>query len=162
MGKGPENFLRRFLDSLSPLGSLLGCILLQFPPDLERDDEGLDDLLAALPEELRFACEFRHPSWEEPAVPERLAERRGTLCLVDTEGSVPSRLPPGPIAYVRLRASRYGDDDRTGWLQLLQQEAETRDVYAFAKHEGVPAGDPFVGVGLAQWLAERTGVIAPR
>jgi len=40
-----------------------------------------------------------------------------------------------------------------GWRDLLEREAADRPVYAFAKHEGLDAGDPFGGVGLAEWLA---------
>jgi hypothetical protein len=58
---------------------------------------------------------------------------------------------------VRLRAPRYTEDQRAAWLELLEREGRNRDVYAFAKHEGVPAGDPFTGVGLAEWLHARSG-----
>jgi uncharacterized protein YecE (DUF72 family) len=155
-GANERDFLGRFLESLEPLDDRLACVLFQFPSFLERDDAALGSLLAALPAELRFACEFRHPSWEEAAVSERIAEWGGTICFAEMEGTVPERLPPGPIAYVRMKATRYTEEARAGWLDLLWREAETRDVYAFAKHEDVAAGDPFAGVGLAQWLAERS------
>jgi uncharacterized protein YecE (DUF72 family) len=155
------DLLERFLTSLEPLGGRLACMLLQFPPFVERDDAALGSLLRALPAELPIACEFHHPSWDEPAVCESVATRGGTICFLETQGSVPDRLPPGPIAYVRMKATRYDEQARAGWLDLLRREAEDRDVYAFAKHEGVPAGDPFAGVGLAQWLVERSDAGRP-
>jgi uncharacterized protein YecE (DUF72 family) len=147
-------FLDQFLASLAPLRPRLACVLLQFPPFVERDDKQLESLLAALPANLGFACEFRHPSWHLDEVRETIASAGGTVCLSETEGSVPDRLPPGPIAYVRLKASRYAERARDNWLALLRDEGRRRDVYAFAKHEGVPAGDPCTGVGLAQWLVD--------
>jgi uncharacterized protein YecE (DUF72 family) len=155
------DLLGRFLASLEPLGERLACMLLQFPPFVERDDGALRSLLGALPAGLPIACEFHHPSWEEPSVWESVAAQGGTICLLETQGSVPDLLPPGPIAYVRMKATRYDEQARAGWLDLLRREAETRDVYAFAKHEGVAAGDPFAGVGLAQWLAEHSGTDGP-
>jgi uncharacterized protein YecE (DUF72 family) len=153
-----NDLLWRFLASLEPLGEQLSCTLLQFPPFVERDDAALGSLLAALP--LPAACEFHHPSWEEPRVRQSVAEQGGTICVLETEGSVPERLPAGPIAYVRMKATRYDEQARASWLDLLRREAEERDIYVFTKHEGVPAGDPFAGVGLAQWLAERSGASA--
>lgn len=75
------------------------------------------------------------------------------MCLAETKGEVPPRLPPGPIAYVRLRFDAYSETARTAWKQLLAAESRDRDVFVFTKHEGVPAGDPFSGIGLAEWLS---------
>lgn len=145
-------FLKEFLESIAPLGDRLACILLQFPPFVERDLGALAELVAGLPAGLPFACEFRHPSWNSAAVEDAVAGHGGTVCLAETQGEVPDRLPAGRIAYVRLRAQRYEPEAREGWLTLLRKEAGDRDVFAFAKHKDVPAGDPFTGVGLAQWL----------
>ncbi|MGD9573143.1 MAG: DUF72 domain-containing protein [Thermoleophilia bacterium] len=149
---GGDEFLARFLDSLVPLGDRLGAVLLQFPPARERDDGVLADLLSCLPPGLPAALEFRHESWAAPAVEERIAAAGCTICISETTGAVLPRLPEGPLAYVRLRANGYDDAARFGWRDLLEREAEARPVFAFAKHEGVPAGDPHVGVGLAEWL----------
>jgi uncharacterized protein YecE (DUF72 family) len=155
LGTTGLQFLQQFLGSLEPLGEKLACVLFQFPDYTERDDAALEELFEALPAELQFALEFRNESWYSHEVVERASERGGTVCLSETEGSVPERLPPGPLAYVRLRADRYSSEARAAWRDLLEREAEQRDVYAFAKHKDVPAGDPFTGVGLAQWLTKR-------
>jgi uncharacterized protein YecE (DUF72 family) len=144
-------FLQEFLETLAPM-TRLGCILIQFPPTRERDDEVLDRLLDAIPSEFACAVEFRHESWESPDVADRLVTRGATLCLSDTTGEVPAALPPGPFGYVRLRADRYSDEQREGWLSLLMREANQRDVYAFGKHKDVPANDPHTGAGFAEWL----------
>jgi uncharacterized protein YecE (DUF72 family) len=149
-----QDFLDVFLRSVATLGPRLGVVLFQLPPYRARDDEALERLMKALPSGRRYAFEFRHASWEKPEVAERIAAGGGTVCHAETEGTVPERLPPGPVAYVRLRAERYAPGTREAWRALLEREARSRDVYAFAKHEGVPAGDPFAGVGLAQWLAK--------
>jgi uncharacterized protein YecE (DUF72 family) len=151
---GGDEFMARFLESLTPLGTRLGAVLLQLPPARERDDAALDGLLGCLPPGMPFAVEFRHASWAEPAIAERIAAAGGTVCVSETAGAVLPALPPGPLAYVRMRADRYDEAAREGWRELLAREAEERPVYAFAKHEGVPAGDPYAGVGLAQWLME--------
>lgn len=145
-------FLQTYLDSLSPLGSRLACVLFQFPPFVKRDDDALEALLDALEGNLRFACEFRDESWEDDEIADRVAATGGTICISETEGKVPKALPPGPLAYVRMRAQEYSAPARKKWLELLDSEGAKRDVFAFAKHEGIPAGDRYGGVGLAQWL----------
>lgn len=147
-------FLDRFLQSLAPFGDRLGAILFQFPPYRRRDDEGLTAFMDRLPPGAPFALEFRHATWDDPEVAQRVAAAGGTICLSETGGAVPDALPPGARAYVRLRAERYTAEARDGWRDLLDREAQTREVFAFAKHEGVPAGDPFTGVGLASWLCD--------
>lgn len=150
--EGGAEFLERFLESLTGLGDRLGAVLLQFPPTRARDDGALEGLLSCLPRGLPVALEFRHDSWDDGAVRERIAEHGGTVCVSDRQGAVLERLPPGPLAYVRLRGDAYTPESRAAWLALLEREAAERPVYVFAKHEGVPAGDPFAGVGLAQWV----------
>ncbi len=145
-------FLEGFLASLAPLGDHLGAVLFQFPPTRERDDGALGEFLACLPPELPFAMEFRHESWLDTVVEARIAEAGGTVCVGETVGAVLPRLPEGRLAYVRMRAEHYEPEARAGWRDLLEHEAADRPVYAFTKHEGVPAGDPFAGVGLAEWL----------
>lgn len=154
--EGAGEFLERFLESLTPLGDRLGAILLQFPPARERDDAALAGLLGCLPPGLPTALEFRHDSWRAPEVEEAIAAAGGTVCVSETAGAVLERLPAGPLAYVRLRADRYSPEAREGWRELLVREASARPVFAFAKHEGLEAGDPFGGVGLAEWLVGAT------
>lgn len=155
-GEGGGEFLERFLESLTGLGDRLGAVLLQFPPSRRRDDGALADLLACLPPGLPVALEFRHASWSDPSVAERIAGAGGTVCVSETAGEVLERLPPGPLGYVRLRGDAYSDEVRAAWRDLLERESARRPVFAFAKHEGVPAGDPHAGLGLAQWLVSRT------
>lgn len=150
-----EYFLREFLETLEPLGERLACLLIQFPPYRERDDEGLARLLAWIPPHLPCALEFRHESWESAEVEELVARLGSTVCQSDTAGEAPSALPAGPFGYVRLRASHYGNEERDGWLSLLAREAERRDVYAFGKHKDVAADDPHTGAGFALWLVQR-------
>lgn len=152
----PDNdFLGSFLTSLTPLREGVGAILLQYPPRRERDDDALRSLLEALPRDIPCAFEFRHSSWHDVDVESAVADAGGTICVSDSTGDVPARLPPGRVAYVRLRAERYTDAQRRRWLDLLQLESRTRNVFAFSKHEGIPAGDEFGGLGLALWLRHR-------
>lgn len=147
-----REFFHAYLKSVGTLGDRLGVVLFQFPPYRKLDLEQFDLLLDSLPSDRKYAFEFRDESWNAPEVGDRIAERGHALCFSNTDGQVPSSLPPGGLGYVRLRTDRYTEAGRSGWLDLLQREAADRDVYVFTKHEGIPAGDPYGGIGLAQWL----------
>jgi uncharacterized protein YecE (DUF72 family) len=150
-----RELLRVVAAGLEPLGPRLGAILLQFPAFRKRDDEGLAALLAALPPEPTFALEFRDESWDHEEIRARIAAAGATVCVSETAGECPPALPPGPIGYVRLRASEYSEDARAAWRTLLQRESAARPVFAFAKHEtGLKVSNPFGGIGLARWLCE--------
>ena len=147
--------LRDYVAALEPMARSLGAVLLQFPAFRKRDDDGLDELLGALPQTVPFALEFRDESWEDAGVRERVAAAGATVCVSETKGETPSSLPPGPIGYVRLRAAEYSPEARASLAELLAREAATRPVFAFAKHKtGLPASSSFGGIGLARWLAE--------
>lgn len=150
-----RELLRVIAHALEPLGPRLGAVLLQFPAFRKRDDEGLDALLAALPAGIPYALEFRDDSWDDDGIRARIADAGATVCISETKGKCPAALPPGPIGYVRLRASEYSPEARAAWRKLLETEAETRPVFAFSKHEtGLKTSNPFGGIGLARWLSE--------
>jgi uncharacterized protein YecE (DUF72 family) len=67
------------------LGERLGAILFQLPPNLRLDLERLDRFLELLPPGTRAAFEFRHPSWQEATVHERLRARDFALVTVEVE-----------------------------------------------------------------------------
>src|SRR5215217_2193905 len=61
--KDPREPLGRLLDRVSVLGTRLGPILFQLPPRWRANPERLQGLLEILPENHRYAFEFRDPSW---------------------------------------------------------------------------------------------------
>lgn len=145
-------FLGAFLRSLAPLEGRLGALLFQFPPYRKKDLDALAALIERLPAQ-RCAFEFRDPSWSSDDVVDAVTDAGGTICVADTTGTAPAALPRGTLAYIRMRHDHYSPEQRQAWAELLRTESSQRDVYAFTKHEGVAAGDPHAGVGLAEWLS---------
>jgi uncharacterized protein YecE (DUF72 family) len=141
-----------FVDTISSFGERRGPVLFQLPAYRKMDVAALESLLEALPRDLRVAFEFRDASWATDEVTDTIVDRGGTICFADTTGRPPAELPPGPFAYVRMRGPRYAPRRRALWRKLLERESMTRDVFVFTKHEGIEAGDPFGGVGLATWF----------
>ena len=144
--------LSEFAGSMQTLSPHLATMFFQFPLKRDGNEAGFERFLSAVDWKVPPVFDLKHESWHTDAVTQQIAEAGGTICLSDREGNPPDALPPGPIAYVRLRGEHYDEQDRAAWKDLLKREAAERDVYVFAKHEGVPGDDPSRGVGLAQWL----------
>jgi len=140
--------VRRFLEVARTLGPRLGCILFQCPPFLRYDAGLLDAFLAELPAgEMRFAMEFRHPSWEPARA--ALAARGVAWCSVDgDEGEAQPAETARDFAYMRLRKSAYDAAELAGWSAKLRPlVARGMDAYVYFKHEDDPGG-----VGYAKTL----------
>jgi uncharacterized protein YecE (DUF72 family) len=132
--------LRHFLDTARTLGPRLGCILFQCPPYLRYDAGLLDAFLAELPEGMRFAMEFRHPSWESARA--SLTARSIAWCSVDGEEvDAEPEQTARDFVYLRLRKPDYDDAALAGWTARLRDVLDRgTDVYVYFKHEDDPSG----------------------
>ncbi len=131
---------RYLLDVSQVLGARLGVLLFQLPPNLKLDLDRLDRFLELLPEHTRAAFEFRHPSWLDPAVLERLRAR--TFAWVvndDAEAEPPDFLVTAPWAYVRLRREAYPREALAAWAARIRAR-ELDEAFVFFKHEDAGAG----------------------
>jgi uncharacterized protein YecE (DUF72 family) len=63
--RGVDANLKRFLGAMKPVMEAikLACVLVQLPGFLRCDHERLGSFLSLLPDDQRFAAEFRHSSW---------------------------------------------------------------------------------------------------
>lgn len=91
------------------LGENLGAILLQFPPSFGGENLGvLAEFLPVLSGGIRYAVEFRHPSWfvvpegmEEPAVAALLRQHEVAWAATDYPGVPPRIYLTSDFLYIR-------------------------------------------------------------
>jgi uncharacterized protein YecE (DUF72 family) len=134
--KNVDEPLRYFLDTARGLGPKLGPILFQLPPNFKQDLDRLGDLLALLPPDLRYAFEFRHPSWFADAVYARLRTKNAALCIADTEQGTTPLVATADFGYLRLRDEGYSTADLTEWsLTVPRFGSGWRDTFLYFKHE---------------------------
>jgi uncharacterized protein YecE (DUF72 family) len=138
--------LSRFLEAVTALGTRLGPVLFQCPPNLKYDPDVLDGFLADLAATpgargQRFALEFRHPSFDTDEVRSKLAVAGVALCVSDTEEQPARFLRTGDFAYVRLRGTGYEEKTLEGWGTSFRSAlGEGADVYCYLKHEESASG----------------------
>ncbi len=136
--------VRAFCSVAATLGDKLGALLFQLPPSAKKDVALLDAFLAELPPRVCAALEFRHASWLDEDVYDRLARRNIALCVADSEKmSTPLRIT-ADYAYFRLRDEGYRPDDIKRWGDRIAREtAACRDVFVYFKHEAEGKGPEF-------------------
>ncbi len=141
--KEAESFTEVFLKSLEPLRAArrLGPVLYQLAPTFKCDTARLDDYLPLLPSDMRFAFEFRHPSWLTDAVYERLAAKNIALCLAESDKLEIPEVLTADFCYFRLRKGDYSDAGRAEIAARVGELlAGGRDAYVYFKHEDDPRG----------------------
>ena len=94
-----EDFVQLFDPLLTQ--DRLGCLLVQLPPSLKRDDKLLGDFLAALPHRYDYVVEFRHKSWMDSETWRILSKYQTAYCIVDEPLLPPEIHITSNIGYVR-------------------------------------------------------------
>ncbi len=136
--KDPRQGVGRLLERISALGHRLGPILFQLPPRWGRDPERLAGLLEVLPDDHRYAFEFRDTSWFHEEIYGLLRDRGCAFCIWDLAGTLAPREVTADFVYVRLHGpgdAYEGSYDRqtlAGWAGALSTwRRQGRDVYCY-------------------------------
>jgi len=140
--KEPTVALERFFAPLSPLRSKLDVVLWQLPPRFDVDAlPRLDEFLAALPGGVRYAVEFREPSWYLDETCEVLDAHGAAFCEHDLVPISPPRLTGG-FRYLRFHGAgaKYGGRYGPAALDpvaadLLRTRRRGMDAYVFFNND---------------------------
>jgi uncharacterized protein YecE (DUF72 family) len=152
--KNTGDLVSGFCRVASSLGSKLGALLFQLPPNLKKDLILFDAFLAELPPRVCAAFEFRNVSWFDDDVLERLKARNLALCVSDSEKLSAPVTITADYAYFRLRDEGYTPDDIARWADTIARETSAcKDVFVYFKHEDEGKGPEF-----AQLLMQRLGL----
>jgi uncharacterized protein YecE (DUF72 family) len=145
--KDCADLLRYFVDTAATLGPKLGALFFQLPPGFKQDLPVLDAFLATLPPGVFAAFEFRHGSWLNEDVYQRLRARNLALCVADSETMATPVVITADSAYFRLRDEGYTPDDIARWAEVIREKTSgCRDVYVYFKHEEAGKGPEFARI----------------
>jgi len=124
-----------FASAAATLGSRLGVLLFQLPPNLRCDLDRFDAFLDVLPARVPAAFEFRHPSWWDEPVFDRLRRRNLALAIADSDERRTPFVATADYGYLRLRDQDYGEAELAAWARRVNEEPAWRDVFVYFKHE---------------------------
>jgi uncharacterized protein YecE (DUF72 family) len=146
--------LRTFCDVAAGLGPKLGVLLFQLGPTFKADLPLFDAFLAELPRQAKAAFEFRHASWLDEAIYERLRTRNLALCLADSDTRSTPIVPTATYGYFRLRDEGYTAADLDTWAGVIRDHQDRwEDTFVYFKHE-----EEGKGPELARQLMDRLGL----
>jgi uncharacterized protein YecE (DUF72 family) len=168
--KGAETELIRFLSLLKPLiaNGKLGPVLVQLPPSysFQSDFEKLKGFLARIPDDVKFAVEFRHPSWLREEAWSLLRGRNVANVIVDEPLLPPDTVVTADFAFIRWHGRgtrpwynyRYNEKELDNWLPKV------RDVTSRVKKTFGYFNNHFKGFAVENSLRmmEKLGVSNPQ
>jgi uncharacterized protein YecE (DUF72 family) len=146
---GAVEFLMRNIGSL---GSRLGPVLFQLPPNLKKDVDRLRVFLDTLPLQGRFTIEFRHASWYEDEVLDVLRARDIALCITDQPEFASPVVATASWGYARLHKPSYDEAALSTWAETLKAQP-WREAYIFFKHDEVEGSGPSAVEGFTRACA---------
>jgi uncharacterized protein YecE (DUF72 family) len=100
-------------------------VLFQLPPSFSFEPERLERILGALDPGFKNAIEFRHPSWWQEAVFDRLREKGVAFVSVSAPG-LPEEVVNTAFYYLRFHGKTawykydYSDAELAAWAERLQ------------------------------------------
>jgi uncharacterized protein YecE (DUF72 family) len=131
--RGIDADLKQFFEAMKPLSEAgkLGCVLAQLPGFLRFDSERLESFLSLLPDDQRFAVEFRHNSWLREETFELLQEHHVAYTMVDEPLLPPEVHVTSDIAYLRWHGRgskpwfnyRYSEEQLQEWVPRVNEAA---------------------------------------
>ena len=130
--------LERFLQATALLGKKRGPILFQLPPKFPADRMRLAAFLKLLPKSLRFAFEFRDPSWHSEETYALLGAHNAAFVPFELGKLKGPRVATADFVYVRLHGRKgryrgnYTPEALNDWAHWLTAEmAQGRDAYVY-------------------------------
>ncbi|MFW5870485.1 MAG: DUF72 domain-containing protein [Candidatus Sumerlaeota bacterium] len=137
--KDPEEPIEKFLDHATHLGSHIGAILVQLPPNWNSNPERLDGFLSAAPDRHRWAVEFRDESWLNEENFEILERYNAALCIHDIIPDHPRR-QTADWSYWRFHGDPPGESYSHQHLsaradEIAAEMQDGRDVYAYFNND---------------------------
>ncbi len=135
-----EESVIRCRESASPLGKRLAAVVWQLPAFLKKDIDRLEKFLDALRQwkSTRHAIEFRHKSWFDDEVTERLRRHAVAVCVSDAPDWPMWEEVTTDLVYIRLHghtrkyASSYSNHSLRKWAARIRDWLdENRAVHTY-------------------------------
>jgi uncharacterized protein YecE (DUF72 family) len=138
----PEEPVNTLMERIEILGEKLGPILFQLPPHWNVNAERLANLLEVLPQDPRYAFEFRDESWYVDEIYHLLEEEEAAFCIHDHRDAPSPEKVTADFVYLRFHGPRgdyegkYREKDLRGWAERIAAWREAdRDVYAYFNND---------------------------
>ena len=142
--EGSADLVDFLLKNTAALGSRLGPILFQLPPNLKKEANRFRGFLGLLPSDRRYVFEFRHESWFDDEIFDAMRERDIAMCIIEQDAFKCPVVPTASWGYLRLHRLDYDEAALVEWAKCVTGQG-WKEAYVFFKHdEGAGSGPPAV------------------
>jgi uncharacterized protein YecE (DUF72 family) len=117
--------LERYFERVTALEHKLGPIVFQLPVHFRPNPERLAEFLGCLPQDRRYAFEFRDPAWFTSEIVALLRRRNAALCLYEFAGREAPLEITADFVYIRLHGpdgayqGSYGEPALEAWAKRI-------------------------------------------
>ena len=132
--------VRYFTILADSLEEKLGCLLFQLPPQIKKDLNLLDGFLETLSAGYKNVIEFRHESWYDEVVVDKLRAAGVTFCTVSSVQVPAAMMESSDVAYFRFHGltggyrHRYSDEELARWAGTIGR-AKARDRFVYFNND---------------------------
>jgi uncharacterized protein YecE (DUF72 family) len=137
------NLLQVFVERAKLLEPKLGVLLFQFPPTFKKNIHYIGEVIEQMPGGVRAAFEFRHESWFDEELYQRLRSKNLALCIAQSENLSTPIVTTADYGYFRLRNQEYSAADIKRWAKEIRGIESWKDVFVYFKHEEEGTGPIF-------------------
>ncbi len=134
--------IARLLERAQPLGSKLGPILFQLPPQWNVNVDRLKSFIELLPNKQSWVFEFRNKTWYTDEVFSLLKKHGIGFCIHDHQGAPSPEIVTADFAYLRLHGpdgyyqSKYSDEELENYkLRIMNYLEEGLSVYCYFNND---------------------------
>ncbi|MBN8821529.1 MULTISPECIES: DUF72 domain-containing protein [unclassified Spirosoma] len=141
----PEVWLDRIKACWHELGEKRAILLVQLSPNHAFDYDRLAYFLRQIPNWMRVAVEFRHPSWQQESIFQLLEQHQAAYCIM-SGANLPCILrATAPFVYVRMHGpdkqhlygGSYSDADLHWWADRLREWARMgKEIFVYFNNDG--------------------------
>lgn len=140
--KNCDREIEWFFSVFEPLEKKIALYLVQLPPNLNCDPGRLHDFIRLLPQNKKYAFEFRNTTWYNDEIVDLLRETECTFCIHDMGELKSARITTSGLTYVRFHGfdtqygGDYSDQTLTEWAHWMQyQAARGISVYGYFNND---------------------------
>jgi uncharacterized protein YecE (DUF72 family) len=155
----PEVWMERIKTCWHELGEKRAVLLVQLAPNHNYDYDRLAYFLDQVPQWMRVAVEFRHPSWQNETI-FGLLEQHQAAYYIMSGAHLPCILrATAPFVYVRMHGpdtehlygGSYSDTDLHWWAERIREwDNMGKDVFVYFNNDG--GGNAVRNAETLQWM----------
>jgi uncharacterized protein YecE (DUF72 family) len=136
--KDPVQPVQILMDRVALLNDKLGPLLFQLPPRWKNNPERLGCFLKLLPDNFKYAFEFRDDSWWNSVVAGMLEEKNAAFCIFELAGRQSPKWVTADFVYIRLHGpgnayeGSYSNQALTAWAGTISDwQGKGLSVYCY-------------------------------